>query len=197
MALNLKQLWFLSKDQTKVVGTMGIAISLENETFTLSTSEKLLGSITEARNNMNLIESASNSIFTKSQLLDESTKQLFTNLAEIHYFVNDINAISVQTNLLALNASIEASRSGSAGLGFSVVATNMRKLAEETKEASNKILNLLKTFDVDIDKMQNALSNVFSEQEKQNENAFGLINKIKTIETLTEELANKMKNGIR
>ena len=69
----------------------------------------------------------------------EMVKKLGENSKHIETIIDTISGIAEQTNLLALNAAIEAARAGEAGRGFSVVAEEVRKLAEQSQQASEEI----------------------------------------------------------
>lgn len=72
----------------------------------------------------------------------KSAQQVAGAVRDIVNKINVINEIATQTNILALNAAVEAARAGEHGKGFSVVASEVRKLAERSKIAAEEIQKL-------------------------------------------------------
>lgn len=112
----------------------------------------------------------------------EQTKATNQSIVNIREFANVIAEIAEQTNLLSLNASIEAARAGESGRGFSVVASEISKLAEQSSAASTEITAVIEEI-LDnsmhtMDTMQ-GVGQVIAEQEEYVRNTENAFNQVK------------------
>ena len=88
---------------------------------------------------LNRVVDQMHSISAGTDRVQHSITELSTNSEKIGNIIGVITGIADQTNLLALNAAIEAARAGEQGRGFAVVAEEVRKLAEQSREATKEI----------------------------------------------------------
>jgi methyl-accepting chemotaxis protein len=90
----------------------------------------------------------------------ETVDRLAATMAEIDQIAGSISAIADQTNLLALNATIESARAGEAGKGFAVVAGEVKDLAGETAQATERIRRVVDAVRGDVEAAGTALGKV-------------------------------------
>lgn len=119
---------------------------------TISGSE----SIRSAVGQMNSIQ---NTVASLAGVIEELGKHS----SDIVKMVDTISEIAAQTNLLSLNAAIEAARAGEHGRGFQVVATEVRKLSEQSAQSAGEIVKLVTSIEAGMSNAANSMSAVSSE----------------------------------
>ncbi|MGB0580754.1 MAG: methyl-accepting chemotaxis protein [Limisphaerales bacterium] len=127
---------------SKISNTSQELVSMMNDAFTVAEDTTELAGrgqegLTRMRETMKQITDAASLIHTKLDVLNEKA-------ANINQVITTITKIADRTNLLSLNAAIEAEKAGEYGRGFSVVATEIRRLADQTAVATFDIEQMVK-----------------------------------------------------
>ena len=148
-----------------------------------------------ARNGGQVIAASVESMSRLAQLIQDTHAQvdaLGQSSARVSGIVDVINSLADQTNLLALNAAIEAARAGEAGRGFSVVADEVRSLAQKTVAATTDISAIVGEFQQQTRHMHQLMSNGLGLAADSERHAGDVANAIDSITQAMERLNGEM-----
>lgn len=147
----------------------------------------------EGTNYMNEMTEKTNSTETIIRSMVEKVDHLKDSTLSIRKILDVLNNMTKQTNILSLNATIEAARAGAAGKGFMVVADEIRKLADQSKQSIDVVGQITETIQKEIDETVKVLSDaypIFQDQIHSVKQADTIFNKVQTqMEQFMEKLA--------
>ncbi|QHT62271.1 hypothetical protein GXP70_21335 [Paenibacillus lycopersici] len=177
------------KDENdEVAAILSIRYSMENQrsleslmTETEATIDNLLGGIRQVAAHSEQLTASVGEILHNSQ-------QAVENSSGVASITQLIREISEQTNLLGLNAAIEAARVGEAGAGFGVVAKEVRKLADNSKQAAGQIEESLASVKASIAQMESDIGQIAAASTDQAKLVMAFMSSIEQLKTTSGHL---------
>lgn len=196
-------------DSTATI-TTEVAKAHENLTTTIievsNESGNIMEEIRKCEDELTSISGLSTTAISTAQDMKTDLHGLINVIENMTAVIGAINSISSQTNLLALNASIEAARAGEAGKGFSVVAEEIRTLAEETKtltkrmgtfvdaiqDASHKSSGSVDTTVAELEQINENIQNVWKITENNRKSMDHINDSVSSLAAVSEEISSSM-----
>ena len=180
----------MSSNMDSVAAAMEQAAT--NVNIVASGTEEMISTIKEITKNTEKARVIAGDAVSEVNKVSEIMEELGKSASEIDEITDGIREISDQVNLLALNATIEAARAGEAGKGFAVVAQEIKDLAKQTAEATNKAdekLKLIQQMSMDSAKNVAGVSNFINEV---NDIVYTIATAMEEQSVTTKEISNNV-----
>jgi len=134
-------------DTGEAIGTIGMVITRHNAEAMKEMSQSFMDGLSEISAAVQQTAASAASINSSEQKLNQHIEEIGSSAKEIFSILDSIKSIADQTKMLGLNAAIEAARAGDAGKGFGVVAEEIRKLSESSKQTADGIGRLTRAIE--------------------------------------------------
>ena len=183
------------ENQTEMtINIINIVENVQSEVGNASdTTKSSMDVVNKGRKSFGYLKNISLLIAENNKKVINVMEEFVENARKVRKIINGIADISEHTNLLSLNASIESARAGEVGKGFSVVALEIRKLADETSDLTDTINNTVSDLEENAVISQNVVNSVVEDISNENmiidETMKEFINIERNIYNLSENVA--------
>lgn len=181
------------KDNGQVVGCVICSYSVEGKEKVKDIAVRFQNSIQEIDGSIQDVVNGIETLFSMLTNMNKMTSDVEQDVHEAADVVNKISSNASHSNILALNASIEAARSGEAGRGFSVVATQMGKLAKDSGSSATDIKTTLSAIAGHLETIMHSIQEANDVAKSYMDN----ISSIKAVLEQTISIANELENDVR
>lgn len=133
----------IKKSDGTVVGTLDIGLDLSTQNDLLNISEDFASSFQQIASSTQQLAASSMQLQEMQNNVLQLSEKCLSQLERTNKMLRVVENVASQTNLLGLNAAIEAARAGQHGVGFGVVADEIRKLADDSSRSTEEINQIL------------------------------------------------------
>lgn len=172
----------------EVVGLLITTTSTENIDRLRNMSRELASTVDDMATSTEQIAEVSNVMTERIQEISSDSETIIETIENAYEVIKAIQNIANQSNILGLNASIEAARAGEYGKGFSVVATEIRRLAEQSRNSSTNIIDYLENVNEAMNQNNISIQEIATTVSEHSANIQELHSSFSIITTAAEEL---------
>ncbi|MDH7479903.1 MAG: methyl-accepting chemotaxis protein, partial [Syntrophomonadaceae bacterium] len=175
-------------DDKNIVGTFGINLPRTLADDLQAAAAKLSANIQEISAVMEEVSASAGEVSGNQAQLSDKVREVARISEEIHEILDFIKNVADQTKMLGLNAAIEAARAGEHGRGFGVVAEEIRKLSDQSKETADRIRKLTMEIDTKVREVAEISESTLKQSQEQAAATEEVTASVMEMATLAEKL---------
>lgn len=148
------------KDDSGIIGGLGLGLSLSSQQTLIEAALSFATTNENVVFSTEKLSASAQELATGMEILDELRKEMEKQVGKTEVMLNFIKKVAANSNLLGLNAAIEAARVGGAGRGFDVVATEIRKMAENSAKSVEEIEEIIENIKLKVTRISEEIPRI-------------------------------------